>query len=95
MAAQALRPDTWCRESTEKLGRAAAAALAAAGAAAVEAAEEGRGAGNENKRGGGAGRVGSDGLRRCGRPRPEMFQPTAVARRVDGVIDRRRKGEVR
>lgn len=96
MAAQALRPDTWCRESTEKLGRAAAAALAAAGGVAEEATGEGRGAaGNETKRGGGAGRVGSDGLRRCGRPRPEMFKPTAVAKRVDGVIDRRRKGEVR
>ena len=93
MAAQALRPDTWCRESAEKLGRAAAAALAAAGA--TEAAGGGRGAGDENKRGGGAGRMGSDGLRRCGRPRPQMFKPTAVARPVDGVVDRRRKGEVR
>lgn len=93
MAAQALRPDTWCRESNEKLGRAAAAALAAE--AAAEAAGEGQGVGSNDKRVGGAGRVGSDGLRRCGKPRPDMFKPTTLAKRGDDTIDRRRTGEVR
>eukprot|EP00752_Nemacystus_decipiens_P010879 g9672.t1 len=39
-------------------------------------------------------RIGDDGLRRCGRPRPQMFKPTTVARVDDGVVRSRPKGEM-
>lgn len=95
VAAQDLRPDTWCRESPENLGRMAAAAVTAGGR------EHGRenGGGREGRNGGRSSassrRVGQDGLRRCGRPRPQMFRPTVLARLKDGCVRARPKGEVR
>lgn len=86
VAAQSLRPDTWCRESPERLGRAAAVAAATAGGGRRD---------REGRTGGTSRRIGDDGLRRCGRPRPQMFKPTAVARLDDGVARVRPKGEVR
>lgn len=83
--AQQLRPDTWCRESCEKLGRVAAAAAVAAG---------GRGGGSSRDRAGTA-RMGDDGLRRCGRRRPPMFRPTRLARWEDGFGSTRPRGDVR
>ncbi|CAM9553220.1 unnamed protein product, partial [Ectocarpus sp. 4 AP-2014] len=96
VAAQDLRPDTWCRESPEALGRVAAAASAAAATAATStrstavkpggATGDQRGPESRRRRGSGGGgssgsrRVGEDGVRRCGRRRPKMFRPTPVAR---------------
>ncbi|CBJ28650.1 hypothetical protein Esi_0117_0009 [Ectocarpus siliculosus] len=112
VAAQDLRPDTWCRESPEALGRVAAAAAAAATATRSTAVKPGgttgdqRGPESRRRRGGGGGgggsgdssgsrRVGEDGVRRCGRRRPEMFRPTPVARPSgDGAVRARPKGEL-
>lgn len=86
VAAQKLRPDTWCRESPERLGRAAVVAVAAAGGSRIQI---------ESRNGGMSRKIGGDGLRRCGRPRPPMFKPTAVAGMDDGAVRARPKGEVR
>ncbi|CAB1099524.1 unnamed protein product [Ectocarpus sp. CCAP 1310/34] len=111
VAAQDLRPDTWCRESPEALGRVAATASAAAAVAAAAATAtrstavkpggatgDQRGPESRRRYGGGGSsdsrRVGEDGVRRCGRRRPEMFRPTPVARPLDhGVVRARPKGE--
>lgn len=98
MAGQHLRPDTWCRESPERLGRAAAVAVVAARGVGRGTGGQRDGRDRENRSGGGrggsSGKLGEDGLRRCGRPRPQMFQPTALSKLHDDVVRVRPKGEV-
>lgn len=96
MPAQNLRPGTWCRESTEQLGRVAVAATVAKTAAAMLASRREGKEGVEHNIISDVARVnkiGDDGLRRCGRPRPPLFQPTTWKR--EQFIGPRAKGEVR